>query len=84
MTIATVRREVEKLRDGVTNPNLRSVLDLAVNRLTPYVERVTLEWIALFLRDEGNRAACQGRDDLGAWLTDTGLAVQDLWTDYHK
>ena len=83
MTIDQVRRDVAKLRDGVLDPNLKAVLTMAAVRLTPRMQRVTLEWIALMLRDEGNRAACQGRDDLGAWLTDTGLAVQDLWTDYH-
>ncbi len=82
MTIATVKRDVAKMRDGILDPHVKAVLNMAVSRLVPSVQRVTLEWLALMLRDEGNRVACQGRDDLGAWLTDMGLAVQDLWIDY--
>lgn len=84
MTIATVKLEVERLRDGVVDPNLKAVLKMAAERLVPNVRRLTLGWIADFLRDEGDRAACRGRDVLGSWLTEVGCEVQDLWTDYHR
>ncbi len=82
MTLATVKRDMVKMRDEVLDLHVKAVLNIAVNRLYTGPERVTLEWIALMLRDEGNRAACQGCDDLGDQLTDMGLAVQDLWIDY--
>jgi hypothetical protein len=83
MTLATIKHEVETMRDGVTDPDLKAALRVAAKRLVPGVERLTLEWIAMMLRDEGNRAACKGRDILSAWLTDAGLAVNDHWVDYN-
>ncbi len=78
MTLATVQREVMELRDGVMDPDLRGVLKMAAKRLVPNVDRLTLEWIALMLRDEGDRAVCEGRDRRGSWLRAMGEEVSGI------
>ena len=95
MTLATVQREdrarritaagaaVAELRDGVMDPDLRGVLKMAAKRLVPNIERLTLEWIRDFLRDEGDRAVCEGRDRRGSWLRTMGKEVSDLYETYH-
>jgi len=83
MTIATIKRSLEDLRDGVVDPTIKALLAAAAERLVSDVPRLTLGWIADMLRSEGDRAACAGRDVLANWLYDTGRDIQDLWTSYH-
>jgi hypothetical protein len=83
MTIVEIRQEVERLRDGVMDPDLQAMLSVAVKRLVPRVQRLTLVWISAMLRDEGDRAACEGRDRRAAWLTEVGYEVWDLCDHYH-
>jgi hypothetical protein len=75
MGITELGAEVAELRDGVIDPELKGLLAVAANRLVPGAPRLTILWVGQMLRDEGNRAACQGRDSLGATLVGLGYDV---------
>ena len=79
MTITTIKRMLEDLRDGVLDPNLKVMLAVAAERIKPKMQRVTLAWIVPLLRDEGDRAACAGRDVLAAWLYDVACDVDAVY-----
>ena len=78
MTTATIKRQLEELRDGVLNPDLKVMLKIAADRVGPEMSRVTLAWIVPMLRDEGDRAACVGRDVLAAWLYDVACDIDSV------
>ena len=81
--IVAAGAEVARLRDVLTDPKVKVVLNVAAARLTPNVGRLTLAWIRDFLADESDRAVCASFDCRGKWLREVGREVSELYETYH-